>query len=144
MQYKTRSASEEDFEFLFQLKKAAELEAVKAVFGWDEDLQLKIHKQEWDDAQPTIIEINGVRSGSYLLQEKNDHFHFGRFFLLPEFHGKGIGSRILKYVIEISKEKQKSIRLVVLQGNKVLGLYQRFGFKIVKEDEQFIQMALEV
>ncbi len=37
--FEVREAIDEDYEFLFELKKAAEYEPVKAVFGWDENVQ---------------------------------------------------------------------------------------------------------
>ena len=95
MTFSTRLAQNSDFDFLFELKKAAEFELIKSVFGWDEEFQRKMHKNEWNEARPSIVEISEEAVGSYLLQDKGDHFYFCRFFLLPAFHGKGIGSQIL-------------------------------------------------
>ncbi|EJE8540648.1 N-acetyltransferase, partial [Vibrio vulnificus] len=36
MFYKEREATVDDYEFLFELKKLAEFDAIKSVFGWDE------------------------------------------------------------------------------------------------------------
>lgn len=43
----TRPAKRDDYEFLFNLKKAAEFEAINSVFGWNEKIQREIHSQEW-------------------------------------------------------------------------------------------------
>jgi len=56
MNYSTRSAQSSDYEFLFELKKAAEFEPIKAVFGWDEQIQRDIHAEEWAEERPEIIE----------------------------------------------------------------------------------------
>lgn len=125
MLYTEREAQDRDYEFLFSLKKAAEFDAIKAVFGWDEKLQWEIHLDEWNEAKPRIIEIEGKQAGSYLMLDKGDHWYFCRFFLLPEFHGQGIGSRILNRCIRQASAAQKPIRLSYLQGNRVGGLYQR-------------------
>ncbi|TPA58850.1 N-acetyltransferase, partial [Vibrio parahaemolyticus] len=66
--FEVREAIDEDYEFLFELKKAAEYEPVKAVFGWEENVQQEIHRNEWNEAKPTIIEIEGAPVGSYLVQ----------------------------------------------------------------------------
>ncbi|EGQ9294202.1 N-acetyltransferase, partial [Vibrio vulnificus] len=79
MSYKEREATVDDYEFLFELKKLAEFDAIKSVFGWDESLQWKLHLAEWNEAKPAIIEISGKRAGSYLLQNKGDSLYFGRF-----------------------------------------------------------------
>ncbi|MCF9125062.1 GNAT family N-acetyltransferase [Vibrio parahaemolyticus] len=113
--FEVREAIDEDNEFLFELKKAAEYEPVKAVFGWEENAQQEIHRNEWNEAKPTIIEIEGAPVGSYLVQAHPEHLYFGRFFLLPACQGKGI-------------------------GNRVGQLYERFGFEVASQDEQFVHM----
>ncbi|MBE3858436.1 N-acetyltransferase, partial [Vibrio parahaemolyticus] len=45
--FEVREAIDEDYEFLFELKRAAEYEPVKAVFGWEENVQKEIHRNEW-------------------------------------------------------------------------------------------------
>lgn len=140
----TRVATQDDYDFLFELKKAAEYDAIKAVFGWDETVQKSIHQQEWREDTPTIIEIENHRAGSFLLQYHQDHLYFGRFFLLPHYHGQGIGSQILDTVVAISTAKQLPIRLCYLQGNRVGGLYRRYGFEVTSQDSQFIHMQRPV
>jgi len=138
MKYTERVASGDDFEFLFELKKAAEYDAVSRVFGWDEMLQRQIHEEEWSHAKPTIIEVNGVRAGSYLFQPQGSNYYFGRFFLMPQFQGQGIGSAVIENCI--AKATPKSIDLCHLIGNKVNSLYVRHGFKVTGKDDHFVYM----
>ena len=140
MKFSTRSAKDSDFEFLFELKKAAEFEPIKAVFGWDDKIQREMHQDEWDEEKPTIIEMSGEAIGSYLLQNKGDHFYFCRFFLLPSFHGKGIGSQVLSQCLKFADSENKPVKLCYLQGNRVGGLYRKFGFQVTSEDAQFVHM----
>ena len=65
MTFSTRLAQNSDFDFLFELKKAAEFELIKSVFGWDEEFQRKMHKNEWNEARPSIVEISEEAVGSY-------------------------------------------------------------------------------
>ncbi|WP_274008796.1 GNAT family N-acetyltransferase [Vibrio parahaemolyticus] len=138
--FEVREAIDEDYEFLFELKKAAEYEPVKAVFGWEENVQKEIHRNEWNEAKPTIIEMEGAPVGSYLVQAHSEHLYFGRFFLVPACQGKGIGSQVLKTVIQLANEKSLPIQLCYLQGNRVGQLYERFGFEVTSQDEQFVHM----
>ena len=78
--------------------------------------------------------------GSYLLEDKSDHFYFCRFFLFPSIQGKGIGSQILNQCLAFADEQQKPIKLSYLQGSRVSRLYRRFGFEVVAEDAQFVYM----
>ncbi|NOH98877.1 GNAT family N-acetyltransferase [Vibrio sp. 99-70-13A1] len=138
--YEIRKADNSDYEFLFKLKKSAEYEPIKAVFGWDENVQREIHSNEWEEEKPTIIEVDGVAVGSYLVQAHSEYLYFGRFFLLPEYQDKGIGSQVLKTVIELADLKSLPIKLCYLQGNRVGQLYKRLGFSVVGQDEQFVHM----
>ncbi len=138
MNYLEREASNNDFDFLFELKKEAEYEAVLHVFGWDETFQRQLHEQEWKKAKPTVIESCGKKVGSYLFQPTEDGFYFGRFFLLQEFQGQGIGSSILKSCI--AKAGQETIFLCYLHGNHVHSLYERHGFEVTCKDEHFVYM----
>ncbi len=138
-----RPATPGDFDFLFSLKKNAEYDAIKAVFGWNEQVQQRIHLEEWQEDQPSIVTVNGQPVGSFLLQDKGEHFYFCRFFLLTQYHGNGMGSKILQYCIELADAQRKSIQLCYLQGNQVGRLYERFGFYITGEDNAFIYMKRE-
>ncbi len=138
--YTTRKAENSDYEFLFELKKSAEFEPIKAVFGWNENIQRKIHREEWDEEKPFIIEVDGVAVGSYLVQFHAEHLYFCRFFLLPKYQGRGIGSQVLKTVIELANQKSLPIKLSYLQGNRVGQLYKRFGFEITGQDKEFVYM----
>ena len=139
--FSSRVADEKDFEFLFQLKKAAEYAAVKAVFGWDETLQRKLHQIEFSQKRPTIIEIKGQRIGSYLLQEKGNHLYFCRFFLLPDHQGKGLGSKIMAHCTNLADKNSRLVKLCYLQGNQVGGLYRRFDFVVSHENREFVYMS---
>ncbi|WKY60722.1 GNAT family N-acetyltransferase [Vibrio sp. SNU_ST1] len=141
MKYSTRPAQSSDYEFLFELKKAAEFEPIKAVFGWDEQVQRDIHAEEWAEKRPEIIEYQGKAIGSVLLQDKGDHFYLCRFFLLPEYHGKGIGSQILTNYLAYAEKLNKPVELCYLQGNRVGGLYRRFGFEMTSQNDQFVYMC---
>jgi GNAT superfamily N-acetyltransferase len=143
MNFFERQSIPSDYEFLFTLKKSAEFDAVKAVFGWDEQAQRDIHEAEWKEAQPTIIEVSGEPAGSYLFQELSEHFYFGRFFLLSKYHGLGVGSQILEKLVTEADMRQKPIKLCYLQGNRAASLYEKFGFKRISEDSNFVYMLRE-
>jgi len=140
LNFSTRAAQEGDVEFLFELKKQAEFGAINAIFGWNEQLQRNMHQDEWAEERPTIIEASGDAVGSFLLQKKEEHFYFCRFFLLPAYQGRGIGSEILSHCLKIADSEGRAIKLCYLQGNRVGGLYRTFGFKVTSEDAQFVFM----
>lgn len=135
-----RHATEGDFDFLFDLKKYAEYGPITANFGWDEGVQRAMHEQEWEEARPEIIEVDGERVGCYLVQDKRDHWYFARFFIMPQMQGKGLGSKILSMVLAKADKLSMPVALCCLRGNRVGELYRRFGFEVTQETVNFIYM----
>lgn len=139
MEYYT--ARESDYEFAYELKKAAEYHYIKEIFGWDDALQRKLHQQEWEEAKPQIMIVDGERVGSFLIQEKTDHLYFGRFFILPQFQGRGLGKTVLNHLNGLSAHTEKPCKLLYLQGNWVGELYRKFGFIETHQTSEFIYMT---
>lgn len=140
MKLSFRPATDADYLFAFELKKAAEQDVITHNFGWDEELQWELHRQEWHSGLPTIICADEQPIGTYMLHDKDNTLYFSRFFILPAYQGQGIGSQILKAVVTRSDSTQHPCLLCHLRGNRVGQLYQRFGFRTYREDQQFIYM----
>lgn len=83
-----------------------------------------------------IAEVSGKIVGN-LNFNGNDRLrisHMGEFGIsvVKEYWGKGVGSKLLKYLIEWSKKTKiiKKINLVVREDNqRAIELYKRFGFE---------------
>lgn len=54
---------------------------------------------------------------------------FGPVSVLPEYHGKGVGSQLIRHTTHLAKEK--GYRAVLIYGDPEY--YKRFGFKVSKE-----------
>ena len=63
---------------------------------------------------------------------KTPHLHIGPLGVHPDYKGKGIGSKLLKHVIEIA-DKSKTPCYLETDAEINLPLYKRHGFKITKE-----------
>jgi ribosomal protein S18 acetylase RimI-like enzyme len=55
--------------------------------------------------------------------------------VLPEYRGNGVGSRLLKQVLELSQGLFPAVSLSVRADNPVVNLYQRVGFAKVEDSE---------
>ncbi len=55
--------------------------------------------------------------------------------LLPFHRGSGIGSSILKNIIEKARKANIAVRLHVVKDNPAFNLYSKLGFNIVKTNE---------
>lgn len=48
--------------------------------------------------------------------------------VVPDFRGQGVGTELLKQILDAAKTKYQAISLSVRANNPVLGLYERTGF----------------
>jgi tRNA (cmo5U34)-methyltransferase len=65
--------------------------------------------------------------------------------VLPEFHGKGIGGRLLERLFEVlTWNSFYRVSLAVIKENPALRLYERLGFKTVRETEDDYIMVKEI
>jgi GNAT superfamily N-acetyltransferase len=123
-----------DYEFSYQVKKAAEGALITEVFGWDEAFQREYHLNEWMRKRPSLITLNGKAVGTVEVADEGGVRRIGQFFILPEFQNRGIGSEVLRRVLRQADDKGQEVRLTLLAGNRCESLYRRHGFQGTGED----------
>lgn len=106
-----------------------------ARWGWEEDFQREIHGKRWRERPWSIVEAGEIPIGTLSVEELPDHIRFGEFYLLPEYQRQGIGSRLLRNVLERADALSLPVKLEYLHWNPVASLYLRHGFKRVSESD---------
>ena len=138
MQISLRPVKPEDFEFLWRLHNAALKKYVEETWGWDEEFQRKNFEANFKIEDGEIIVFQGEDVGFWWKIEKENEILLASIRLLPEFQNKGIGTKLIKELIETS---DKPVRLHVLKVNPARRLYERLGFEITDEaDTHFVMM----
>jgi GNAT superfamily N-acetyltransferase len=128
-------ASDEDMEFSYQVKKAAEGDLIRKTFGWDEVFQRDFHKKDWTQNRPDIIRLDGVPIGTVAIVQGPEYVEVGQFFILPEYQNRGIGSCLLHAVLGAADERGQVVKLAYLRGNRAEALYRRNGFEVVSQTQ---------
>jgi len=145
MDIQLKKKNETDSEFLLQLMgeiKIAELNA----YSWPEhmknqliEMQYKGYEQmiknEYPNAEDYIIMVDNENAGRLQLDINDNSMCIVNISLMPAFHGKGIGSKIIKDVLAEADMKNKPVYLEVDKVNPAFNLYKRIGFDICGEDE---------
>ena len=63
-------------------------------------------------------------------------YHLNKIYVLPAQQGKNIGRHILDYIIErIKSVGCSTLQLNVNRHNKALHFYEKYGFKIIREED---------
>lgn len=137
----TRPAAEGDSRFAYEVKRAALGPYIQRTWGWDEQEQLAFHAREWELRRPDIIVLDGRDVGTFRCVRREEDYHVASFYLLPEFQGRGIGSRLLRRVLSRADADGVPVRLEVLRINPARSLYERVGFHPCGETETHFQMV---
>jgi len=128
-------ADETHREFSYQVKKAAEGEYITLMFGWDEDVQRGFHAKAWQQQKPDMVTYDGKPIGTIATIESEDCIEIGQFFILPDYQNKGIGTHLLKSILDKADQLGKNVTLRFLKNNPVKSLYVRNGFRVVHTSE---------
>lgn len=130
MKISQRAASLEDIEWLEPFYESIMRPYyVELKLEWDctkfrESFDLRITK---------IIQADGIDIGMLKVEEREDCIYLGDIQIDSGYRGKGIGTKLVKTVIQCGNLASKPIRLRVLKGNPAKQLYLRLGFKEIQQ-----------
>lgn len=134
-----RPATEADEAFLLSVyasTRQQELEAVqwtaaqKAAFlAWQGAAQHRYYRQNYAGAEYAVIEAEGHPIGRLYLHRRSDEIRIMDIALLPPYRGRGVGTRLLRQVLDEGRRTGRSVSIHVEKDNPALRLYERLGFR---------------
>ena len=131
-------ATEADSEFVYQLKKVVLKEYVQQTWQrWDEDFQRRFHREHFDTTHIKVIVADGIPAGTVDVREGDGNIFVSGLYILLEYQNKGIGSSILRQLVDKAQIEGKRLELEVLRVNTAAQrLYKRLGFVMEEKDDQ--------
>src|SRR4051812_20643688 len=147
-----RPITAEDEEFLLHLYGTTREEEIRS-WGWAEaqaQLFLKMqftarqrsYQATFPDAEYLLILSNKIPIGQKIVERATDMVRLIDIALLPQWRGSGIGSSLLKELLEECRAKNLPLELKVLKNNlAAVRLYERMGFSTRGEDEMYREMT---
>ncbi len=123
-----------------------------AQIGWDEnrirmllkmqfDTQTQAYQMQFPDARTFVIEADGVAVGRLITGDNSNELRLIDIAILPASHGFGIGNFVMKKLQTEARKIGKSMILQVLKTNiPAIGLYEKFSFETVSEDDLYLTM----
>jgi ribosomal protein S18 acetylase RimI-like enzyme len=91
--------------------------------------------------EDSVILFNGQAVGRLLVVRGDEEFRLADIALLPEHRRAGIGTALVRELIEEAGRENKPLRLQVEKSNpQALRLYERLGFATTGENDTHIQM----
>jgi ribosomal protein S18 acetylase RimI-like enzyme len=139
-----RPVTEAHNDFCFQLNVAAMREYVEPIYGWELGVQRTYH-DEWfsasRDTTSIIEEDDGTPIGVLDLSDDGDHLYLSRIAVVPEVHGRGIGTAVMESLIE----RGRPIRLHVFTNNvRARRFYERLGFIADRDSDREHHLSMHL
>ena len=136
-----RQATSDDLEFLRTVHREAMRPHIERAWGdWDEAFQRDRFYRSTDPLTHQVIELSGVPVGCQWVRPHPDALELVRIYLLPEAQCQGIGTTLVRNLLDEARETRQPVRLRVLKVNPAKDLYLRLGFAITGETETHYQM----
>jgi GNAT superfamily N-acetyltransferase len=129
MHWALRSLAADELALLYDITHAAMGSYVERAYGvWDEAVQRRNCAQSAAEIALQVIVVDGVAAGVLGVQELADLHYLRTIYLYPRFQKKGLGARVLAYVIARADVRGLPVKLRVFHINPAQRLYARLGF----------------
>jgi ribosomal protein S18 acetylase RimI-like enzyme len=94
------------------------------------EAQLAGFRQRWDEAQVMVITLDGTDIGWFQSFVKEGAVFLAQLFVDRAVRGQGIGTAVVKALIEEAVRADQALTLGVVKTNPALRLYERLGFRV--------------
>jgi ribosomal protein S18 acetylase RimI-like enzyme len=108
--------------------------------GLDKASYLANFAGRWQVEQVRIVMMRGQTIGWLQTAATDDALFLAQLFVDTSFQRQGIGSRLMRILIEEAARENKAVTLGVVKTNLARQLYQRLGFSVTHEDQQKFYM----
>lgn len=145
-----RPETDDDLPFLMQVYASTRADEL-ALVPWtlDQKQSFLVHqfgaqryhyRTYFPDAAFDVIERNGRAIGRLYVDERQTRIHIVDIALMPESRGSGIGTALLSAIQDYATTRGKGVDIFVERMNPAKTLYDRMGFKVIREEEVYLEM----
>lgn len=125
-----RPATMDDMAFARSVHHRAYRDVIERQYGpWDKATQDRLFDVAWSAAAHEIILCDWVRCGYSSIETRSDYIYLRELVIDPDFQCRGIGTLVIRGVIERALATGVRVRLRTHIVNRAAGLYRRLGFQ---------------
>ncbi|MFF0476742.1 GNAT family N-acetyltransferase [Streptomyces sp. NPDC004284] len=138
-----RPGRAEDVEAIAELRAEVMREDLVRLGRYDEHRVRQRLRDGFSPAHTSVIEREGAFAGCVTVRpyEDGEGLYLEHFYLAPEAQGRGLGTAVLRRLLDRADAEGVPVRLVVLQGSAARRLYEREGFTFESEDPVDVLMV---
>src|SRR4051794_9885795 len=101
LEFTLRAASEDDYPWLWALKRLTMRPYVEQMWGgWDDKAQEDFFRRNFEPANVRVIVVEGQDVGLLHVEREPAALFLANVQVLPEFQNRGLGSAVVRHVIE--------------------------------------------
>ena len=104
------------------------------------DAQRMSYQASFPGAFDRIVLRDDMAIGRILTNQDEGSMRLIDIALIEEQRRQGIGTYLLRNLLEQCQKRDCTLHLQVLQGSPAIRLYQRFGFRQAGEDSMYLRM----
>lgn len=139
MKISSRPATVADTDFARSVHHRAYRDVIERQYGpWNESTQDELFAAAWSAADHEIVLCDDARCGYTSIENRHDCIYVHELVVDPDFQGRGIGTNILREVMEQAISKGVPVRLRTHVTNRAANLYRRMGFQETARTETHV------
>src|SRR5436305_3441623 len=147
---KVTSADEEFLLSIYASTREAELAQAtwadgqkEAFLKWQFEMQRQQYEARFPDSEYKVIEVDNQPAGRVWVGENENEIRLLDIALLPEFQNRGVGTLLLRELIDEARRSQKPLRhMVFMLNSDAHRFYERLGFKMIEDLGAYRHMEL--
>lgn len=129
-----RSAAATDIEVIAELRATVMRADLERLGRYDEHRVRQRLRDSFSVRYTSIIMIDRELVGCVTVRPSDGRQWLEHFYLAPHAQGRGLGSAVLRTVLELTDAQGVAVGLNVLRGSAARRLYERHGFVREAED----------
>ncbi|WP_405585376.1 GNAT family N-acetyltransferase [Streptomyces sp. NBC_01190] len=129
-----RTATAADVEAIAELRATVMRPDLTRLGRYDEHRVRQRLRDSFSARHTSIIMVAAELAGSVTVRPAEGGQWLEHFYLAPPHQGRGLGSAVLRTVLEHADTRGLTVRLNVLRGSAARRLYERHGFAVESHD----------
>jgi GNAT superfamily N-acetyltransferase len=141
MEWAVRPAEAADVETIAELRATVMRPDLERLGRFDEHRVRQRLRDSFSPRHTSVIVADGAFAGCVTLRPAEDGRWLEHFYLAPGIQGRGLGSAVLRTLLDRTDADGVLVRLNVLRGSVARRLYERHGFTVEVQDPVDIYMV---
>ncbi|MEU7609725.1 GNAT family N-acetyltransferase [Micromonospora sp. NPDC049204] len=134
VEWELRPASLADVDAVAELRAVVLRADLERLGRYDEQRVRQRLRDGFVPAYTRVVEVGGAFAGCVALRPADDAHWLEHFYLSPHVQGSGLGTAVLRDLLDRCDRDGTLVRLNVLRGSPARRLYERHGFTLTAED----------